>query len=110
MFYCFNQNNSGGWFKQDDQIAHYMFIEADSADEANERAESVGIYFDGCSDGRDCDCCGDRWSRAWRDEGEAEPLIYKTPVAQYEDMWTPEGKAYAYVYHKDGTKEAYYSK
>lgn len=107
MFYCYNQNNSGGWFQMDDEVAHYVIVEADSADEANRRAQSVGIYFNGCADGRDCDCCGDRWHEAWNDEGDAEPVIYGKPVSEYQDMWAENGKPYAYVYYKDGRKESF---
>lgn len=61
-FYKFHQNNSGG---QCFKPAYNVFIEADSADEANRRAEVEGIlYFDGVMQDRDCRCCGDRWWRA----------------------------------------------
>lgn len=47
MFYTYNQNNSGGFFKITKKIKHYVIIEADSAKEANKKAEHIGIYFDG---------------------------------------------------------------
>jgi hypothetical protein len=62
-FYQYQQNNSGGSFIR--KFGHSVYVEAASAAYADNRAEAVGIYFDGCSDGRDCPCCGDRWSRAW---------------------------------------------
>lgn len=110
MFYTFNQNNSGGSFIMNDNVAHFVIIEAESADAANTKAEDIGIYFDGCEKGWDCDCCGDRWSHAWKDEGEAEPLIYGRPVAEYECTWTPKDKAYAYVYYANGEKVPYFGK
>ena len=54
MFYTFTQNNSGGCFDADDEITHFVIIEADNANLANELAELVGIYFDGVNDGRVC--------------------------------------------------------
>lgn len=62
-YYYFNQNNSGGHFHLDDSMvgAHTAVIQANSAEEANEKAEWLGIYFRGVEDGRDCSCCGDRW-------------------------------------------------
>jgi len=63
-FYHYDQNNSGGAFIEP---ALNVFVEASSSDEANAVAEANGLYFDGIEEGRDCDCCGDRWSRAWRD-------------------------------------------
>ena len=63
MFFEFSQNNSGGVFKLDKQfgIAPTVWIQADSFEEANLKAEEIGIYFNGCDSGTDCPCCGDRW-------------------------------------------------
>lgn len=67
-FYRFDQNNSGGKFIEPSII----FIEANSADEANQRAiEETHIYFDP-EYTIDCDCCGTRWSPA-----------YETPQGQH---------------------------
>ena len=74
MFYTYTQNNSGGYFITNDNVAEYVIIEANSIDEANNKAEEIGIYFDGCSFGRDCSCCGDRWCSPY-DESE-KPEIY----------------------------------
>lgn len=69
MFYVYHQNNSGGEFHISGWVNRTVAIEADSADEANERAALRGIYFDGVQKGLDCECCGDRWNRfdpAWQ--------------------------------------------
>ncbi|MHC8516834.1 DUF7296 family protein [Sporosarcina sp. ITBMC105] len=60
-FYEYQQNNSGGGFDVDDKICHRVLIEAISAEDADEKAQEMGIYFDGVERGIDCDCCGDRW-------------------------------------------------
>ncbi len=60
-FYEYTQNNSGGHFEVTDKLCHRLFIEADNLDEAGSIAESLGVYFNGVTDGFDCDCCGDRW-------------------------------------------------
>ena len=54
----FRQNNSGGrWMGP-----KFVVVNADNADQANQIAQDQGpVYFDGVADGRDCDCCGDRW-------------------------------------------------
>lgn len=57
----FSQNNSGGRFHVDDKVCHRLFIEADNEAEAIQKAESLGVYFDGVAEGLDCPCCGDRW-------------------------------------------------
>jgi hypothetical protein len=78
----------------DDNVDHYVIIEAESADEANHIAESVGIYFDGVEKGIDCPCCGDRWYSAYN-EGVEKPEIYGK---------TPSECTYQYIiYYKNGT-------
>jgi hypothetical protein len=76
-FFEFDQNNSGGSFDIDDKrgIGPVVWIEATDVDGACDRAEDLGIYFNGCEDGRDCSCCGDRWYRPWREDGSAAPVI-----------------------------------
>lgn len=69
-FYEFRQNNSGGSFHVDDQLTVRVIIEADTADEANSKAEDLGMYWNGCEKGQDCECCGDRWYPAWGDPME----------------------------------------
>jgi len=66
-FFEFNQNNSGGGFDTDDKVCHRVIIEAKDSDEASDIAEGLGIYFNGCESGMDCECCGDRWYRPWEE-------------------------------------------
>lgn len=76
-FFYYRQNNSGGSFSGP---AKHVIVEAINADDANQRAEKKGLYFDGAGD---CSCCGNRWSSVWSDEGETEPKIYDTPAKEY---------------------------
>lgn len=109
-YFHFKQNNSGGGFDFDEAtgITHHVVIEASSADEADDRAESIGLYFDGVDSGRDCECCGDRWSRAWRDDGSPEPMVYSHKANNYKGPfgggWMPLGKEIA-VHHLDDRVE-----
>ena len=80
-FYHFNQNNSGGRFVRTEALDHHVFIEAASQDEAVAKAESIGIYFDGCDSGSDCPCCGDRWSVPYGDP-TAQPEVYGEVVGR----------------------------
>ena len=82
MFYTYRQNNSGGDFhiKPTIGICKYVIIEANSADDANERAEAIGLYFNGCRDGSDCRCCGDRWYMANKLSATEQPEIYEELV------------------------------
>lgn len=60
-FYEISQNNSGGSFDTDEKVCHRLFIEAKSVEQAIEIAENLGCYWNGCENGMDCSCCGDRW-------------------------------------------------
>jgi hypothetical protein len=76
-FYDYRQNNSGGGFDidHDKGIGHYVIIEATDAADADRRAENIGVYFEGTYEGRDCECCGDRWYNT-NGEGTEEPSLY----------------------------------
>lgn len=104
MFYTFVQNNSGGDFIINENVCEYVIIEAENAADANERAKTVGIYFNGCASGKDCSCCGDRWSAQWDDvDGTSGPTIYGESVYETEKSWSRTG---CIIYRLDGTKEA----
>lgn len=75
-FYFFNQTNSGGSFDVDNKVCHRVIIEASDDAEAIDIAENIGIYFDGCENGYDCSCCGDRWSRPWSDDYKEFPYTF----------------------------------
>lgn len=105
-FFCFNQNNTGGsWQFEEGQISHFVLIEADSATQANAKAEDIGIYFDGCESGRDCSCCGNRWYKVHKNEGTNKPMIYDQDVSggvyTSDYLWmgkNPEG----YIHYANG--------
>jgi hypothetical protein len=61
FFFEFSQNNSGGHWDVNDKLTHRLYIESHSEKEATRFAEDLGVYFNGCEDGMDCECCGDRW-------------------------------------------------
>ncbi len=109
MFYTFHQNNSGGSFVEDDNLKNMVIIEAADANEANEKAKNLGIYFDGVIDERDCDCCGDRWYPASESDGTKRPESYGRTLAK----WSAEKNRYpfnAIVHYASGRKRKYESK
>ena len=107
MFYTYYQNNSGGFFEHGEDVTNFVIVEAGDNEAANEFAESIGIYFDGCDRRIDCTCCGDRWERQLQFDGEDEPLIYGENVATWNSWFKQPGQPYAYVYSKDGTKQTF---
>lgn len=74
-YYEFRQNNSGGSFIVDNNLAEFVFVEAPNADMANYLAENIGVYFDGVDNEYDCPCCGDRWTRADEDDVVSQQTI-----------------------------------
>jgi hypothetical protein len=108
MFFEFHQNNTGGSFTGP---AHYVIVEADSAHEANEIAEDLGLYWNGCDEGYDCPCCGDRWYPLWDDEeGSDEPEVYGETDLQAvaaDDMFADRNECVVLVRYKNGQTEEY---
>lgn len=106
-FFYYRQNNSGGRFDFDADagISAHVIVEADSADEANERAEGIGLYFDGSGD---CRCCGNRWYPQSGDEdGDAVPSIYGTPLENASTIfhWL-KGRPDVFVHYESGAVAA----
>lgn len=122
-WYKYRQNNSGGSFHIDDDVSIYVLIQATSTDEADIKAQEIGIYFNGCQDDYDCDCCGDRWYGAdwpmeefsvyyWKERGSKvfnNVRDYAQAVAD-EDIWAKYKKPSVIVYYADGSKELFYKK
>lgn len=114
MFYHFHQNNSGGNFIYDYErgISCNVIVEADSIEDANERGLRVGMYYNGTASGRDCDCCGDRWSALWNygkeESGTATPEHYGEPAALVEGYgWSDVEDWEGFIHFKDGKKVGY---
>lgn len=111
MFYHYSQNNSGGSFDFNKKkgITHHVVIEADNAIQANQIAESIGLYFNGCDEGMDCDCCGDRWCEAYG-YGDYCPKVYDHELDKIPNRnltaWMQEGYEVA-LHLKDGTIKWY---
>ena len=109
-FYHFSQNNSGGEFLINDKVTINVVIEANNANHANELANVVGIYFDGCNKGFDCSCCGDRWYRVSEYDATEFPAVYGEPVETADHWAVNSGDVAAYVYYLDRPKMTVYKK
>lgn len=107
-WYNYRQNNSGGSFVYDEYsgISVNVWIEADNAVHADDRAINIGLYFDG---DEDCSCCGDRWSSKssyWNDDAEDEDPpepnepIYKDEFNSWDIIhkWRPDGEYETFVH------------
>lgn len=96
-WYKFRQNNSGGSFqyKPERGISVEVIIEANDYREVLDRAELIGLYFNGCDSGMDCNCCGDRWY-------ESDDIVDEVPEPD-EPLIKDESKRYSFTkWIKDG--------
>lgn len=111
-FFCYTQNNSGGSFRGP---AKYVIVEAASAKAADTIALDHEVYFDGSSNGTDCNCCGDRWDSAEYQDGSDVPSIYGTPLNELNptdwkhsiDRAKEDKIPFAIVVYKDGRVDTY---
>lgn len=101
-FYTFRQNNSGGSFDTNGTVEELVIVEADTAADANERAGSLGVYFNGVAKGFDCDCCGDRWYRVEHEDGREVPTYHGQPLVGFTPKRTRSTSAV--LYYKNGRK------
>lgn len=121
FWFEYRQNNSGGRFITDDDVAKYVLIQETDAGPANHKAEQVGIYFDGCNQGWDCDCCGDRWNEVgdplddfstsdyknnWTRKVHDNVIDYAKAIAAG-DTFSHKGENSVIVYFADGHKEIF---
>lgn len=99
MFVTFAQNNSGGYFIQNDDVDSYVIVEGNNIDEILNKANKIfRDYREYCS------CCGERWDDDWKDEEDLkdEPMIYDESVYEYKGWFERER---AIIYRIDGSKE-----
>lgn len=114
-WYCFNQMNSGGYFVVNNKVCHRLFIEAESFDDAVEKAEELGCYWDGVSKNIDCPCCGNRWDK-W-DDDPVDLEKYKTEgyvVNVYDgisggakDLWEKKYRKYEVIKEPEFVSEGF---
>lgn len=86
-WYMFSQNNSYGRYDINDKVCEELYIEAESFDEAVQKAEELGCYWDGVKKGIDCSCCGDRW-----DKRNDDPIDIESFKNQGMEVWIVDGE------------------
>lgn len=100
MFITFCQNNSGGYFIQNEDVDEYVIIEGNNLEEILDKAN---VIFE---DYREyCDCCGERWDDDLMDEEDLDesPMIYGKSVYEFKDGYSGDSKAI--IYRMNGEKE-----
>ena len=110
MFYEFDQNNSGGWFEENDKLCAILFIEAETQQEAVLKAENLGCYWNGVSKGIDCECCGDRWHKPY--SSKVFPMGQFDNIEEYAQYLSNEYGGWTTpdvrVFYEDGTGKEFY--
>lgn len=78
FWFEFHQNNSGGYYEEDENVCEFVYIQAHNAREAIEKAKRF------CDNSNSCRCCGDRWSFYVCDgDGTDAPMLYGEPLETY---------------------------
>lgn len=75
-YYTAIQNNSGGYYIQNDEVDEIVVIEARNYAEATRKLDEITA-----SHSSYCQCCGPRWGRLH--EGERVPSVFGTGVIIY---------------------------
>jgi hypothetical protein len=100
-FFMWSQNNSGGHFVVNENLTWRVVIEADTYEQAEQKAFDLGVYYNGCDDDRDCSCCGDRWYRG--KEWDAKDQTLEEYLQDYADEYGWESPS-VIIHYADGTK------
>lgn len=87
LWYEFDQNNSGGYFVKDDFVSELVFVQAMSADQA----EDIMCDLIDKADAWDyCECCGERWS-FYNVKGYEVPTRYGKEVSKGVNLFSRDG-------------------
>ena len=71
-----------------------VIVEANSKEEADNKAESIGLYWNGVDEGHDCKCCGNRWPNCYID-------VNDTPHVWDQDVSTSYTTNYIWMKNKE---------
>ena len=99
MFYTINQNNSGGYIIDNENVTDFVSVEANNFTEAEKKLESIIEDYS-----EFCECCGERWHIDLdNDDAEEIPMIYDTPYNEGVSKFWSYG--HIIIYYLDGRKE-----
>lgn len=102
-WFHFGQNNSGGYFIVNEQVAEDVYIQAENAQQAAARA---AVIFEPYSEF--CECCGERWSfYVDEDDGYDVPTKYDVDI---DEIVAEHFSKQARLHHLDGNIETVFYK
>jgi hypothetical protein len=92
-FFEFRQNYSGKGFVSNENLDEVVVIEAATSEDANIKAESIGVYF-GIDVDIDCPCCHERWVEVSHEDA------FEAGSPKAHEVFSQDGTI---VYYADGT-------
>jgi hypothetical protein len=97
-WYTTDQNNSGGYWIENEDVAHYVSVQAKNVAEAKEKFEHITAGYS-----QYCECCGERWSYDYLEEsdGHKVPSYYNQPLNELKNVWND---THVVFYFADGTR------
>lgn len=87
FWFEFDQNNSGGYCERDDFVSDLVYVQANTAAQAEDIMREL---IDKACAWNYCDCCGERWS-FYSIEGYEVPTHYGKPVTEGVDLFYKTG-------------------
>lgn len=108
MFYTYCQNNSGGYFITNDDVAEIVIIEGANVQEIQEKADKLFEHYS-----EYCPCCGQRWNKLYDDDflTESPKIFGDTPedFFQRKDARNLIFRKSAVIHYANGRKKWFYS-
>lgn len=83
-WFTVDQNNSGGYWHENEDVAHYVSVQAYNAEEAKSKLNKITSGYMGY-----CECCGPRWWFCFDDsDGHDVPSYYNQPLNELKTVWS----------------------
>lgn len=96
-WFTVNQNNSGGYWYENKDVAHYVSVQARNAKEALYRLKDITSGYTSY-----CECCGKRWSFYFGDsDGHDVPSYYNQPL---NELKTVRNDTHVVFHYADGNR------
>jgi hypothetical protein len=101
-FWVLNQNNSGGYYINNEIVKEYVIIEARNVENCQQKAGNIFEDYREC-----CSCCGERWDDDLliEDESTKTPNIYAKEINLEAELSPDDGNVV--IYFIDGTQKYY---
>lgn len=104
MFYCYRQNKLDDKFIVNDKVTVTVIIEADNEQDADSRAQSLGITFDSVVEE---EAITARWDPAAGYSPKRNPDTFVRGSKHYDEKDVNVGEAFCYLYDTEGNQHRF---